>query len=230
MRAFWKGDPGTLADFKANSGSGDHFNKRGRRPSASVNFVTAHDGFNLNDLVSYNDKHNEANGEDNRDGNSNNHSWNCGAEGQTVDPDIRSLRERQKRNLIARCLSHGTPMLLAGDEFEIPSKATTMPMRRTTRPPGSTGWASQQTVEACANSHESHRHAQGVSDPLRSRFLVGSHNEELDIKDVTWLSPSGEEMTTEQWQDGNAKCFGMLLDGRAQETGIKRRGSDATCF
>jgi glycogen operon protein len=119
VRAFWKGDEGKLGDFaKRISGSGDLFDKRGRKTWASVNFVTAHDGFNLNDLVSYNDKHNEANGEDNRDGHSNNHSWNHGVEGPTEDAAIVELRERQKRNMLATMmLSHGTPMLLAGDEF-----------------------------------------------------------------------------------------------------------------
>jgi glycogen operon protein len=119
VRGFWKGDVGILPDFaKRITGSGDLFNKRGRKPWASVNFVTAHDGFNLNDLVSYNDKHNEANGEDNRDGHFNNHSWNHGVEGPTDDPEITALRERQKRNFLATMiLSHGTPMVLAGDEF-----------------------------------------------------------------------------------------------------------------
>src|SRR5690606_33741862 len=111
VRAFWKGDDGTLADFASRlSGSADLFDKRGRRPWASVNFITAHDGFTLEDLVSYNDKHNEANGEDNRDGHSNNHSWNHGVEGPTDDPQINALRQRQKRNLMATLLlSQGTP-------------------------------------------------------------------------------------------------------------------------
>ena len=98
--------------------SADCFNPRGRKPWASVNFITAHDGFTLNDLVSYNEKHNEANGEDNRDGHSDNQSWNCGVEGPTDDPEISALRDRQKRNLLATLLlAQGTPMLLAGDEF-----------------------------------------------------------------------------------------------------------------
>ncbi len=231
VRAFWKGDGGTIADFaKRVSGSGDLFNKRGRRPWASVNFVTAHDGFNLNDLVSYNDKHNEANGEDNRDGHSNNHSWNCGAEGPTDDPEIIALRERQKRNLLATMLlSHGTPMLLAGDEFGHTQNGTNNAYAQDNE----TTWLDWMRITADGrNLREFTRKliATRKAFPIlyRSRFLVGSHNEELDVKDVTWLSPSGEEMTTEQWQDGNAKCFGLLLDGRAQETGIKRRGSDAT--
>ncbi|MET4036636.1 isoamylase [Bradyrhizobium sp. JR7.2] len=230
-RAFWKGDAGTMQDLaKRLSGSGDLFNKRGRRPWASVNFVTAHDGFNLNDLVSYNDKHNEANGEDNRDGHSNNHSWNCGTEGPTDDPEIASLRERQKRNLLATMLlSHGTPMLLAGDEFGHTQAGNNNAYAQDNE----TTWLNWMGISSRGRSlREFVRKliALRKAFPIlyRSRFLVGSRNEELDVNDVTWLSPSGEEMMTEQWQDGNAKCFGMLLDGRAQETGIKRRGSDAT--
>jgi isoamylase len=231
VRRFWKGDAGILPDFaKRISGSGDLFNKRGRKPWATVNFVTAHDGFNLNDLVSYNDKHNEANGEDNRDGHSNNHSWNHGAEGPTDQESILELRERQKRNLLATMLlSHGTPMLLAGDEF---------------------GHTQNGNNNAYAQDNEiSWLHWLGISQagrelreftrrliaarkafPIlyRSRFVVGQRNEELDVTDVSWLTPAGTDMTTEQWHDCNARCFGMLLDGRAQESGIPRRGSDAT--
>ena len=119
VRAFWKGDEGTSPELaRAAHRLGRLFNQRGRRPWASVNFITAHDGFTLADLVSYNDKHNEANGEDNRDGHSDNRSWNYGVEGPTDDPEIIELRERQKRNMLATLLlSQGTPMLLAGDEF-----------------------------------------------------------------------------------------------------------------
>ncbi|MGY4363416.1 glycogen debranching enzyme GlgX [Bradyrhizobium sp. i1.7.7] len=192
--------------------------------------MTAHDGFNLNDLVSYNDKHNEANGEDNRDGHSNNHAWNCGTEGPTDDPDIIALRERQKRNLMATMLlSHGTPMLLAGDEFGHSQHGNNNAYAQDNE----TTWLDWMGITANGRSLREFTRkliTTRKAFPIlyRSRFLVGSHNEELDVKDVTWLSPSGAEMTNEQWQDGNAKCFGMLLDGRAQETGIKRRGSDAT--
>ena len=119
VREYWKGDGGKLADLATRlAASADAFNRRGRRPWASVNFVTAHDGFTLNDLVTYNHKHNEANGEDNRDGHSDNRSWNHGAEGPTEDPEIRALRARQKRNFLATLLlSQGTPLILAGDEF-----------------------------------------------------------------------------------------------------------------
>jgi isoamylase len=230
-RAFWKGDAGTIADFaKRVSGSGDLFNKRGRRPWASVNFITAHDGFNLHDLVSYNDKHNEANGEDNRDGHSNNHSWNCGVEGETDDKKILELRERQKRNFLATMLlSHGTPMLLAGDEFGHSQHGNNNAYAQDNE----ITWLDWIGISSKGrNLREFLRKLTAMrrAFPIlcRSRFLVGSLNQELDVKDVTWLSPSGEEMTVEQWQDGNARCFGLLLDGRAQESGIKRRGSDAT--
>jgi isoamylase len=119
MRSYWKGDGGLIGEFARRlTGSSDLYNRSSRRPYASINFVTAHDGFTLHDLVSYNDKHNQDNGEDNRDGSDNNHSWNCGAEGPSDDPQIIALRERQKRNLLATLLlSQGVPMLLAGDEI-----------------------------------------------------------------------------------------------------------------
>ena len=231
VRAFWKGDPGKLSEYAARfSGSGDLFNKRGRKPWASVNFITAHDGFNLNDLVSYDEKHNEANGEDNRDGHSNNHSWNHGVEGPTDDPEIKALRERQKRNLMATLLlAQGTPMILAGDELGHTQKGNNNAYAQDNE----TTWLNWEKITPEGRDLlEFTRKLIAVrrSYPIlhRARFLVGTYNEELDVKDVTWLSPSGEEMTQEQWQDPNARCFGMLLDGRAQATGIRRRGSDAT--
>ena len=231
VRAFWTGDPGVLPDFaKRITGSGDLFNKRGRKPWSSVNFVTAHDGFNLNDLVSYNEKHNEANGEENRDGHSNNHSWNHGAEGPTGDAQIIALRERQKRNFIATMmLSHGTPMLLAGDEFGHSQHGNNNAYAQDNE----ITWLDWLGISSQGRSLREFTRklmATRKAFPIlyRARFVVGAHNVELDVRDVAWLSPSGEEMTTEQWHDGNARCFGVLLDGRAQESGIKRRGSDAT--
>jgi glycogen operon protein len=231
VRSFWKGDPGVLPDFaKRITGSGDLFNKRGRKPWASVNFVTAHDGFNLNDLVSYNDKHNEANGEGNRYGHSNNHSWNHGVEGPTDNAEIIAVRERQKRNLLATMmLSHGTPMLLAGDEFGHTQNGNNNAYAQDSE----ISWLNWLGITGQGRGLREFTRkliATRKAFPIlyRSRFLVGSQNEELDVKDVTWLSPSGDEMTVEQWQDPNARCFGMVLDGRAQESGVKRRGSDAT--
>src|SRR3954453_13449887 len=231
VRAFWKGDAGTLADFaKRISGSGDLFNKRGRRPWASVNFITAHDGFNLHDLVSYNGKHNEANGEDNRDGHSDNHSWNHGVEGPTDDPEIIKLRERQKRNLLATTLlSHGTPMILAGDEFGHTQGGNNNAYAQD----NDTTWLNWLGISAEGRAlREFVRKliATRRAFPIlhRSRFVIGNVNEELDVKDVSWLAPSGNEMAPADWDNPATKCFGMLLDGRAQETGVKRPGSDAT--
>ena len=198
----------------------------GRKPWASVNFVTAHDGFTLNDLVSYNEKHNEANGEENNRRQRDNRSWNCGAEGPTDDPEINALRDRAGRNFLATLLlSQGTPMMVAGDEF-----------RRTQKGNNNAYCQDNEISWVDWSLEEANRTLIGFVQQLtkirhqypilrRSRFLVGVYNEELGVKDVTWVHPSGEEMREEHW-GGN--CFGMLIDGRAQPTGIRRRGSDAT--
>jgi isoamylase len=231
VRSFWKGDPAVLPEFaKRISGSADLFNKRGRKPWASVNFVTAHDGFNLTDLVSYNDKHNEANGENNRDGHSNNHSWNHGVEGPTEDPLILKVRERQKRNMLATMLlSHGTPMILAGDEFGHSQRGNNNAYAQDNE----TTWLDWTSISESGRELRDFLRkliATRRAFPIleRARFLAGTYNEELDVKDVTWVSPDGSEMRSEQWADGNARSLGVLLDGRAQPTGIRRRGSDAT--
>jgi isoamylase len=230
-RAFWKGEAGKTPEFAARiAGSGDLFNKRGRKPWASVNFVTAHDGFTLNDVVSYEQKHNEANGEDNRDGHSNNHSENYGAEGPTDDPKIIAVRERQKRNLMATLiLAQGTPMILAGDEFGHSQKGNNNAYAQDNE----ITWLDWGNIGSDGKDlREFTRKLLAVrrAYPIlhRGRYLVGEYNEELDVKDVSWLSPTGEEMQQAQWHDPHARCFGMLLDGRAQPTGIRRRGSDAT--
>jgi isoamylase len=231
VRRFWKGDEGIAAEFARRiTASGDLFNKRGRRPWASVNFVTAHDGYTLNDLVSYNDKHNEANGEANQDGHSDNHSWNHGVEGPTDDPAIITLREQQKRNCLATTLlSHGTPMILAGDEFGHSQAGNNNAFAQD----NATTWLDWLGISADGRGlREFVRKliATRKAFPVlhRARFVVGSVNEELDVKDVTWLSPDGTEMQPSVWEDPHTRCFGMLLDGRARETGIPKRGSDAT--
>ncbi|MND69918.1 Glycogen debranching enzyme [compost metagenome] len=229
-RAFWRGDGGQMAKLaKRLTASGDLFNQRGRRPFASVNFITAHDGFTLRDLVSYDHKHNEANGEDNRDGSDHNLSWNHGCEGPTDDPGIRALRLRQMRNLLATLLfSQGTPMLLAGDEFS----RTQHGNNNVYCQDNETGWVDWSLDEEGRSLLEFTRRLVSLrrAYPIlrRSRFLVGLYNEELGVKDVTWLAPDGSEMTEEQWLDDNARCMGMLMDGRAQPTGIRRSGADAT--
>lgn len=231
VRAFWRGDEGRLAELATRlTASADLFNRRGRKPSSSVNFITAHDGFTLNDLVSYTDKHNEANGENNQDGHANNLSWNHGVEGPTEDREIRSLRFRQMRNMLATVLfSQGTPMILAGDELARTQQGNNNAYAQDNE----ISWTDWENVSDDARELvEFTRRLIDVrkSQPMlrRGRFLTGAYNEELDIKDATWLSPSGEEMTTEQWGNVNARCLGLVLDGRAQPTGIRRKGSDRT--
>jgi isoamylase len=229
-RAFWKGDEGKLAEAATRlAASADCFNKRGRKPWASVNFITAHDGFTLQDLVSYNEKHNDANGEDNRDGHSENLSWNHGAEGPTDDPEITAVRDRQKRNLLATLLlSQGTPMLLGGDEFGRTQQGNNNAYCQDNE----ISWVDWDIGEAGLELAEFVRKliALRKSFPIlrRSRFLTGEYNADLDVKDVRWLTPAATDI--EDWHDGNARCFGMLIDGRAQATGIKRPALDATAL
>ncbi|MDB5597183.1 MAG: glycogen debranching enzyme GlgX [Hyphomicrobiales bacterium] len=231
VRGFWRGDEGKLADLAARmTGSADLFNMRGRKPWASVNFITAHDGFTLKDLVSYNDKHNEANGEDNRDGHSNNLSNNYGVEGPTDDPEIREIRARQARNMLATLLfSQGTPMILGGDEFGRSQSGNNNAYAQDNE----ISWIDWEKIdEEGADLLDFTRHLVRIRrrQPMlrRGRFLSGAYNEELDLKDVGWLTPGGEEMVEENWHDTNGRCFGMLLDGRAQPTGVRQRGTDAT--
>ncbi len=225
-RAFWKGDADQLGGFaKIFLGSGDQFNKRGRSAASSVNFITAHDGFTLNDVVSYNDKHNEANGEDNRDGHSHNLSWNCGAEGETDDPLVLELRYRQMRNLLCTLFfAQGTP----GDEFARTQGGNNNAYCQDSE----IGWINWDINEAGNDLLEFTRYLIFLRKkyPLlrRSRFFTGAYNEALDIKDVSWLQPNGEDMTQEQWGDGNTRCMGILLDGRAQPSGIRKRGMDTS--
>ncbi|HYZ31623.1 MAG TPA: glycogen debranching protein GlgX [Crenalkalicoccus sp.] len=231
VRAFWKGDEGQAAELAARlTASGDKFNRRGRKPWASVNFITAHDGFTLNDLVSYNEKHNEANAEENRDGSSHNLSWNHGVEGPTDDPEITALRERQKRNMLATLLlSQGTPMLLAGDEFGRTQQGNNNAYCQDNE----INWVDWEGIGEAGQSLAAFTRKlialrQAFPVLRRGRFLGGAYNEELGLKDATWLTPAGTEMTEAQWADGNMRCFGLVLDGRAQPTGIRRPGSDAT--
>jgi isoamylase len=228
VRDYWRGEatPGALAPRL--TASADLFNHRGRRPWASVNFVTAHDGFTLNDLVSYNDKRNEANGEDNRDGTADNRSWNCGAEGPADDPDIIALRERQKRNFLATLLlSQGTPMVVAGDEFGRTQQGNSNAYCQDNEISwvawdiGDDGRALTNFVQRLTRL----RHEYPIL--RRARFLTGEYNEDLGLKDITWLNPAGAEMGEDDWQAGG-RCFGVLMNGAAQSSGIPRRGEDAT--
>jgi isoamylase len=229
VRSFWKGDAtaGTLAPrLRA---SPDLFKRRGRKPWASVNFVTAHDGFTVHDLVTYNEKRNDANGEGNNDGTSDNRSWNSGVEGPTDDPEITALRQRQMRNILATLLlSQGTPMLLAGDE----SARTQQGNNNAYCQDNDVSWVDWDVSES---GRALTRFVQNLTRlrhqyPIlrRERFLTGEFNEALGVKDVTWINASGAEMRADDWSDGNMRCFGMLMDGQAQPTGIGRRGEDAT--
>ncbi|MFM0731175.1 glycogen debranching protein GlgX [Paraburkholderia sediminicola] len=231
VRGYWKGDEGEVADLaKRLTGSGDKFNHRGRRPWASVNFIAAHDGFTLNDLVSYNDKHNEANGEDNNDGHSDNKSWNMGVEGPTDDPEIRQQRERQKRNLMATLLlSQGTPMILAGDEFGRTQKGNNNAYCQD----NAISWVDWEGIDddgraltEFVKNLTTLRHRLPVL--RRGRFLAGEYNEALDVTDARWLSPDGTDLSQDQWDDPSMRCFGLVIDGRAQASGIRRPASDAT--
>ena len=215
MRGYWKGDGGLLGEVaKRLTGSQDLYGWSGKHPHASINFVTAHDGFTLHDLVSYNDKHNEANGEGNRDGNSNNVSWNCGVEGPTDDPDVLSLRTRQKRNLLATLLlSQGVPMLLAGDE----SGHTQNGNNNVYCQDNALGWLDwQPDAERDAlrdfTRHLVHLRRRHPSFGRRS-FFRGAPLEAGRTKDLIWYRPDGEEMTPGDWDDGNARCIAMFMSG-----------------
>ena len=230
IRAFWKGDEGMSPTLAARlSASAEMFNKRGRKPWSTVNFITAHDGFTLRDCVSYNDKHNEANGEDGRDGNDNNHSWNHGVEGETDDDTINEMRRRTMRNMLATLLlSQGTPMLLAGDEFGRTQQGNNNAYCQD----DDISWVDWDIPEWGQKqmAFVARIIALRQQYPIlhRGRFFTGQEIDGLGVRDVTWINASGESMQDGEWGDANMKCFGMLIDGRAQATGVRRPGQDTT--
>ncbi len=228
VREYWKGTSTAGSLAQRLCASGDVFNRLGRRPWACVNFITAHDGFTLNDLVTYNDKHNEANGEENRDGGSDNRSWNCGCEGPTDDADINALRERQIRNMLATLLlSQGTPMILAGDEFGRTQRGNNNAYCQDNE----ISWLDWELADkgkhliAFVQKLCALRHQYPVL--RRNLFLTGHVDEELGIRDLTWINAAGTEMQELDWQDPRMQCFGMLIDGRARPTGVRQRGTEA---
>ncbi|MEU7168620.1 glycogen debranching protein GlgX [Streptomyces morookaense] len=224
VRDLWRGEPATLAEFGSRlTGSSDLYQGDGRRPLASINFVTCHDGFTLNDLVSYHHKRNEANGEDNRDGESHNRSWNCGAEGETDDPAVLALRERQMRNFIATLMvSQGVPMLSHGDEFARtqhgnnnaycqdnaiswlhwphPAEDSSARARRLLRFTRSLVWLRRD--------HPVFRRRRF----FHGRPMQGTHDE---LSDISWFTPEGDEMRDSDWQATHAKSLTVFLNGSA---------------
>jgi isoamylase len=223
VRQYWRGDEAMLPELAARlTGSADLFDRRGRRASTSVNKVTSHDGFTLHDVVSYDQKHNEANGENNRDGHNANYSWNHGVEGPTKDPAIKALRERQQRNLLATLLlAQGTPMLLGGDELGRTQNGNNNAYCQDNE----INWLNwEQLTDAgqVLSAFVQRLIAVRKAHPVlrRSRFLHGRERSPDGVKDITWFSPSGREKTAEQWQDRQARCLGLMLNGRA--------GSDRT--
>lgn len=219
VRRFWRGDGGQVGGLAYRlTGSSDLYGRSGRHPYASINFITAHDGFTLNDLVSYNEKHNEANGEENRDGQSDNLSWNCGVEGPTDDPGIVALRRRQQRNFLATLLlSQGVPMLLAGDEIG----RTQHGNNNTYCQDNEISWLDWKLDKPRQELLEFTRflirlfHQHPV---LRRRhFSQGRRIRGSEVKDLTWFRPDGKEMAEEDWNNSETRCFGLRLAGDAIE-------------
>ena len=207
------------------TGSSDLYDRDSRRPYASINFVTCHDGFSLQDLVSYNDKHNLANGEDNRDGDSHNRSWNCGVEGPSDKPEIIALRARQKRNLIATlCLSQGVPMLRAGDELSQSQNGNNNPYCQDNE----TSWLDWRLDTEEREFFEFVRRMLAVrrEHPIfrRRKFFEGRPIHGQDIKDLAWLNPDGGEMSEEEWNLHHARCLGVYLSG-AELDEVDERGN-----
>ncbi len=218
VRDYWRGEPATLGEFASRlTGSSDLYEATGRRPGASINFVTAHDGFTLADLVSYNEKHNEANGEDNRDGESHNRSWNCGVEGPTKNPKIGRLRARQMRNIMATLmLSQGTPMIAHGDEIGRTQRGNNNVYCQDS----DLSWMDWSLVEKNADQLAFTRKVIELrkKHPVfrRRRFFAGTpiRSGEQD-RDIAWLTPGGKEMTPEDWGAAFGKSVAVFLNGDA---------------
>ncbi len=220
-RRSWRGDAHVIGELAARmTGSSDLYQHHGRRPWSSINFITAHDGFALNDLVSYERKHNEANGENNRDGTDNNLSWNCGTEGPTNNPKIRALREQQKRNFLATLLlAQGTPMITAGDEFGRTQRGNNNAYCQDNELSW-VHWTEQSEEDAALTRFVGKLLHLRRTHPVfrRSKFLSGKPVGDTGIKDVMWLSPEGREMTTADWTSPSARCLGAIVFAAKQPT------------
>lgn len=221
VRDFWRGQDETLAEFATRfTGSSDLYERGGRRPAASINFVTAHDGFTLRDLVSYNDKHNDANGEGGNDGSNDNRSWNCGAEGPTDDPEVNALRARQVRNFLATLLlSQGVPMLLGGDEFGRTQAGNNNGYCQDNE----TSWFDWESVDAELLEFTRRVIRLFREHPVfrRRHWFQGQSIHGKGVEDIAWFDPSGNEMSEQQWRMGLVKSLGIFLNGDA----IPSRGS-----
>jgi glycogen operon protein len=215
IRRYWKGDGGQASELAYRlSGSSDLYEGSGRKPFASINFVVAHDGFTLRDLVSYNEKHNEANQEDNKDGSDDNQSWNCGVEGPTDDPSIRALRGRQQRNMLATMLlSQGVPMICGGDEIGRTQQGNNNAYCQD----NDISWfnwditSEEQALFTFTSALIMLRAAHPVF--RRRQFFQGRSIYGADIKDLSWFRPDGQEMTEEDWKQGYVRCLGVRLAG-----------------
>jgi glycogen operon protein len=229
VRSFWRGDPGQLDDLAFRlTGSSDLYERSGRRPYASINFVTAHDGFTLRDLVSYNEKHNEANREDNRDGHDHNISWNCSVEGETDDPEVNALRARQQRNFLATLfLSQGVPMLVAGDE----SGRTQRGNNNAWCQDNEISWVDWELDEQGRDLLEFTRQLIRIfhQHPVlrRRKFFQGRQIRGAEIKDISWFRPDGQEMTEGDWRNEQARSLAVRLAGDAIDE-VDERGRRVT--
>ena len=222
VRRFWRGNGGTVGELASRlAGSSDLFADDGRHPGASINFVTAHDGFTLRDLVSYNQKHNEANGEENRDGTNDNESWNCGFEGPTDDPEVNALRGRQQRNLLATLiLSQGVPMLLAGDEIGHTQHGNNNTYCQDSRVAWLNWELNDERRALLAFTRELLRLRKTQPVFRRRRFFLGRPIHGLETKDLYWLKPDGAEMSETDWRAGHVLSLGVVLPGdQVTETG-----------
>ncbi len=213
-RDFWRGENQTLGEFASRfTGSSDLYRSNSRLPSASINYITAHDGFTLNDLVFYNGKHNDANKDNNNDGDNTNRSWNCGAEGPSDDPNVINLRNRQKRNFLASLfLSQGTPMLLSGDE-----------MGRTQRGNNNAycqdneiSWLNWQTVDEDLLEFTKKLIHYRIDHPVfrRRRWFEGHPLHDSELRDIEWFNTEGKTMASEDWGKGFVKSLGVFLNGK----------------
>ena len=213
VRDYRRGQDQTLGEFAYRiTGSPDLYEATGRRPYASVNFITAHDGFTLHDLVSYNEKHNEANGEDNRDGESNNRSWNCGVEGPTDDPQVNALRNRQKRNFLSTLfLSQGIPMLLGGDEIGRAQRGNNNAYCQDNEISWFDWGSADTTLLEFARRLIQLRKQHPVF--RRRKWFQGRPIHGAKVTDIGWFTPDGLEMAEEQWGEGFAKALGVFLNG-----------------